>query len=152
MKSSWLILALIVVLAVAGGAWYLFFPSRLAPPAKPGTIQGSTSYPSEFNPAQQVCAQLVGSSRTPTCASVPEQNGMVVPTFSLTVPAGTYHVYAQLTNPADMGLESSGKAYWSAFVKCGLAATCKDHTPLDVVVGDGQTVSGINPQDWYTNN
>ena len=30
-----------------------------------------------------------------------------------------------------------------------MSVKCKDHTPIVVTVKSGETVSGIDPQDWY---
>lgn len=40
-------------------------------------------------------------------------------------------------------------AYTNA-VQCGLRVGCDDHTPLAVHVRAGETVQGINPDDWYS--
>ena len=42
-----------------------------------------------------------------------------------------------------------GAAYTKA-VLCGLTLACTDHSVVPVHVGQGETVSGIDPGDWYT--
>jgi hypothetical protein len=67
------------------------------------------------------------------------------------VPPGDYHVFAQLPDPARHGADYAKdyRAYYSKFVTCGMSVDCKDHTPIVVTVKSGETVSGIDPQDWY---
>ncbi|MCC6934268.1 MAG: hypothetical protein IT406_01050 [Candidatus Yanofskybacteria bacterium] len=139
----------VVLVAIIAGAWYFIAPPDAAPIALSGYIEGTTGYPSEFNPAQVVCAESTTDVALKRCVEAPEQEGGVAPAFRIKVPAGTYRVYATLKDPSDLGLSESGKAYWSAFVTCGFLASCKDHTPLEVVVHSGATASGILPHDWY---
>ncbi|MCC6405121.1 MAG: hypothetical protein IT405_01925 [Candidatus Yanofskybacteria bacterium] len=141
----------VVAVAVIAGAWYFLAPPDATPVALSGRIEGITGYPSEFNPEQTVCAQSVTDAALVRCVDAPEQEGSVAPTFSIKVPAGRYTVYAILKDPADLGLTEQKKAYWSAFVTCGFLASCADHSPLEVIVSSGATVTGIQPHDWYTN-
>lgn len=149
------LIAAVALAAAVAGVWYFVAPpdvapeKTLAPQEEPGTIAGSTSYPSDFNPAQRVCAQSVADENYERCADVPEQEGTLAPTFSIKVTPGSYYVYATLKDPSDMGLQEEVRAYYTEFVTCGLRAGCPSHARLEVVVSSGQTVSGINPQDWY---
>ena len=147
--------AVVLAAAVAGG-WYLVAPTDVAVDSTPspigvapGTIEGWTLYPSEFNPAQRVCAQSVADPAYERCADVPEQEGPESPTFSIKVAPGVYHVYATLRNPGDLGLQEETRAYWTEFVRCGLWADCPSHAKIEVQVASGQTVTGILPHDWY---
>ncbi len=140
--------------AIAAGAWYFLAPPDTAPgivPAvtEPGTISGTTLYPSEYNPAQRVCAQSVSDPTYERCTDVPEQLGPDAPEFSVKVAPGTYHVYAFLKDPSDMGLTESRRAYWTEFVLCDMTTDCRSHTYLEVVVGADQTVLDVRPHDWY---
>ena len=67
------------------------------------------------------------------------------------MPPGDYHVYAYLPDPARYGAGYSKdyRAYYSEFVKCGMRDNCKSHEPITVKVKSGETVSGIDPMDWY---
>ena len=148
------LLLAIVVAARGAGAWYFLAPPKTTPGEvpvlqEPGIIKGTTSYPSDFNPAQRVCAQSVTDSSYERCADVPEQEGTVVPTFSIKVAPGTYQVYAFLKDPSELGLDESRRAYWTEFVRCGMTTDCTDHARLDVVVGAAAAVVDIRPQDWY---
>ena len=154
---QWSLLLAVVLVAVGGLAWYLLAPPDLDPqqlPSQagaPGTIEGTTMYPSEFNPSQRVCAQSVTDPTYERCTDAPEQSGPDAPRFSIKVAPGTYHVYAFLRNPSDLGLTESTRAYYTEFVTCGLLASCPSHARIEVVVGSGQTVVDIRPHDWYSN-
>lgn len=145
------IVTIFFIAAIGALGWYLF-----AAPAEPletaqGTISGTTGYPSEFNPSQRVCAQMVGDSSQEYCVVTSEQTTPDAPTFSIQVPVGTYYVYATLRNPADAGLEDNLTAYWTEFVQCGLHVGCASHAKIPVIVSADETVSEIRPVDWYTN-
>jgi hypothetical protein len=125
-------------------------PGSLSSPAAPaqsmGTITGALSFPSEGLPKDmKVCAENQ-ATKTETCTT----EKMVVNTpqphtaYSLSVPTGKYLVYAIVPS-----FNLKYRAYYSAFVTCGLKYECKDHAPLVVDVKAGQTVSGVDPQDWY---
>jgi hypothetical protein len=147
----------IVVLLLAGAfaLWYVAAPPELSPSAtppqvsEPGTISGSTLYPSEFNPAQRVCAQSITDAAYERCTDVPEQLGATPPTFAIKVTPGRYHVYATLKDPAGLGLTETKRAYWTEFVRCGLRAECPSHARIEVNVAAGATVTGVLPHDWY---
>ncbi|MDQ3018295.1 MAG: hypothetical protein M3Q64_00255, partial [bacterium] len=67
--------------------------------------------------------------------------------YLITVPEGSYTVYATLgQNPRD---PNAYRAFYSEYVKCGVKASCTNHTPIIVQVNHSQTTSGIDPQDWY---
>jgi hypothetical protein len=63
-------------------------------------------------------------------------------TYAIDLPPGTYHAYAWLE-----GFTVGGS--YSEFVPCGLSVECSDHTLIPVTVAAGQTVSGVDIQDWY---
>lgn len=147
---TWALLVVLVAVALVAGAWYFVAPSKLASPAKPGSISGTVNYPGEFVPAQQVCAQSVTDSGWTKCVTVPEQQPGTTPTFIIPVPAGTYWVSSSVLHPADLGLTQTPVAYWTTFVQCGMTASCTDHTKLKVVVDSGATLTAIDPQDWFT--
>lgn len=62
--------------------------------------------------------------------------------YKLKVSPGSYYVYAQLP-------DGVYKAYYSEFVPCGLSINCPSHEPVEVEVSAGETVTGVDPQDWY---
>jgi hypothetical protein len=150
------LLAAIVLIATGTGIWYFVAPPEITPeqtPASkeaPGIIEGTTLYPSDFNPAQRVCAQSIDDPNYERCVDVPEQTSAEAPTFSIKVAPGTYYVYATLKDPSELGLQEEVRAYWTDFVACGLIANCPSHTKIPVLVEAGQTVSDIGPHDWYS--
>ncbi len=114
--------------------------------ATTGIITGALGYPSEGIPKDmKVCAENQ-ATKTETCTNqqitinAPQPH----PGYSLTVPAGNYFVYANVPSA-----DPKYRAYYNVFVTCGLKFECKDHTPLVVSVKAGQTVTGVDPQDWY---
>lgn len=60
------------------------------------------------------------------------------------LPAGDYNVIAYQAS----GMHQA-RGYTKA-VPCGLLASCRDHGLLPVVVHDGQSVTNVQPNDWYT--
>lgn len=157
-KAAWVVVG-VVVLGVAGLAiWSAVShkpattPQTSAPVAQQptGTISGKLGYPSDFTPAQVVCAEDVTDSSTTYCTDViPTQGGN--PPYQLKVPAGTYYVYAKLTHQVG-DISPSYRAYYNEMVRCGLQADCptenhKQYIRVSMEVGD--TITGIDPQDWY---
>ncbi|MCJ7818743.1 MAG: hypothetical protein MUP25_02845 [Syntrophales bacterium] len=122
-----------------------------APP--PGAIEGSLSYPSEFIPDDMtICAENLATQKI-YCTSkhLKGKKYQYQVGYKLTVPPGEYHVFAQLPDPAKYGADMAKdyRAYYSEFVKCGMSVDCKSHAPMVVQVKSGETVRGIDPQDWY---
>ena len=122
-----------------------------APPT--GVIEGSLSYPSEFIPDDMtICAENLATKKIyATNKHLKGKQYQYKVGYKLTVPPGDYHVFAQLPDPAKYGATypKDYRAYYSEFVKCGLSVDCKDHTPIVVRVKSGETIRGIDPQDWY---
>jgi hypothetical protein len=118
-----------------------------------GTITGALSYPSDFDfPRMIVCAETVNASSI-HCTDkrvVNRRTGKI--TYKLTVPAGSYYVFATIVNGEAVESYRGYKAYYSDFVKCGLSINCPSHAPIKVTLRAGQTVSGIDPGDWYVDN
>lgn len=109
-----------------------------------GKIMGQLAYPSEFLPPQRVVAFDTDDSDTYFVTEV--QTGR---TFTLEVPPGTYYVLAYLINPSHAGASSDWYAAYSQAVECGLTTECEDHSLVMVEVQPGETVTEINPIDWY---
>lgn len=109
-----------------------------------GVIKGIASYPSEKLPEdQEVCAEDITDSKKTHCIDVGHEQKT---SFELTVPVGEYYVYSKTAK-----LENY-RAYYNEFVKCGLSVDCPEsgHKQyISVKVGAGETVSGIEPGDWY---
>lgn len=108
------------------------------PGAGSGTISGELAYPSEVLPGQRVCAIDLKSDEE-YC----QQTADGTKEYAITAPAGDYWVYAALADDA-----TGKRAYYSAFVECGIMDDCKDHTPVKVTVTTGGIVRA-DPQDWY---
>jgi len=122
-----------------------------APP--PGVIEGSLSYPSDFIPPDMtICAENLATKQIySTHKHVKAKKYQYQVGYKLMVPPGDYHVYAYLPDPAKWGaaFPRDYRAYYSEFVKCGQTINCKSHAPIVVRVKSGETLSGIDPQDWY---
>ena len=130
----------------------LLLSGGLALPAQgTGSIAGALSYPSDFDfPRMLVCAEAV-NSKSIHCTDKRIRNRRSNKlTYKLTVPAGSYFVFATIVNGEEPAQDYRGyKAYYSEFVKCGLSVNCPSHEPVKVTVRAGQTLSGIDPGDWY---
>jgi hypothetical protein len=127
-------------------------PGGAAEP-QPGVIEGSLSYPSEFIPPDMtICAENLATKKIYcTNKHLKAKKYKYKVGYKLEAPPGDYHVYAYLPDPARYGAGYSKdyRAYYSEFVKCGMSADCPSHAPIVVKVKGGETVSGIDPMDWY---
>ena len=125
----------------------------LAAAPQPGVIEGSLSYPSDFIPSDMTIGaeNLATKKIYSTNKHVKAKKFQYQVGYKLPVPPGDYHVYAYLPDPAKYGASypKDYRAYYSEFVKCGQSVDCKSHAPIVVQVKSGETVSGIDPQDWY---
>ncbi len=118
-------------------------PTTPTPPlSQPGFIKGKVSFPSEGIPAdERICAETTSRSLV-GCVNVGGQTS-----FTLGIPVGTYYVYAEVPTTLP-----GTRAYWNQYVVCGLQYECPaaGHKQLiAVTVGSGQTVTGVDPGDWY---
>jgi hypothetical protein len=116
-------------------------------------IEGSLSYPSEFIPPDMtICAENLATKKL-SCTNkhLKAKKYQYKVGYKLEVPPGDYQVYAYLPDPARYGASypKDYRAYYSEFVKCGMSVDCPSHAPITVKVKSGETVSGIDPQDWY---
>lgn len=109
-----------------------------------GTITGQLSYPSEFLPPQRVVAFEANDNSVYFSTEVSSDS-----TYTLTVPPSTYVILSYLIDPADLGAQPGLAGAYSEAVLCGLEAGCDDHSLVPVVVNPGETVTGIDPADWY---
>ncbi len=119
-------------------------PAPSAPPSEMATIEGSLSYPaSGIPPELYVCAEAV-QSQAQYCTSehITDARFTYFQGYRIIVPPGSYYVFAARSS-------GSIRAYWSEFVRCGLQLACPSHTPLVVEAASGQTVTGIDPGDFY---
>jgi hypothetical protein len=119
-----------------------------------GVITGALSYPSDFDfPRMIVCAEAVDSRRIHCTDKRVVQRRRKRLGYKLTVPAGSYYVFATIVNGEEPVDWTRGyKAYYSEFVKCGLSVKCSSHEPIKVTLRAGQTLAGIDAADWYLDN
>lgn len=109
-----------------------------------GTITGQLSYPSEFLPPQRVVAFNIEDVQTYYAVDVAEGGS-----YELDVLPGTYVVTAYVLDPQSLGAPPGLGAAYSKAVLCGLEVGCDDHGLVPVTVASGETVTGIDPADWY---
>jgi len=164
---------LILALIVSNVAWYVAYQSQTGEldrvnaqvatgarmptptagaatptPAAKGTISGNVGYPAGTAPAQTVCAVSTIDTATKYCVDHAAGNALG---YQLTVPAGSYTVYASLKAPQG-DYKTSYKAYYNKYVTCGAKTDCAMglHGQNEVVVvAAGGTVTGVDPTDWY---
>lgn len=119
-----------------------------------GTIEGTVIYPSEVLHAQKVCAEDIT-----TGAEYCTETGENVGTYRLQVPPSTYYVYAiacqnYMRTPGIIcpvgNYDETIRAYYNEFVTCGLHQGCESDALIPVTVTAGETVTGVNPHDWYS--
>ncbi len=120
-------------------------PTASAPTAtsSTGSISGQLNYPASSLPALYVTAFQAGTQNYQYVITNPGQS-----TYEIDgLPAGVYHVVAYTIGGGGFPVGLPGG--YSKAVPCGLTENCSDHTLIDVTVPAGQTVTGINPMDWY---
>lgn len=61
---------------------------------------------------------------------------------------GTYQLFAVPVGGFGANPPRFGAAYTKA-IACGLSVGCTDHSLVDVTLGSGQAVTGIDVNDWY---
>jgi hypothetical protein len=111
----------------------------------PGSISGALSYPGALIPPLRIVAYR-GEGGPTFSVEVPQ--GSTTYTIS-DVPPGVYHVVAYVTPSASKGFIVGLPAGYSHAVLCGLWFDCSDHSLVEVTVGSGEAVAGIDPRDWY---
>jgi len=110
------------------------------------TIEGSLSFPSNYIPEDmQVCALDTTNDQGIFCTKdhITDKKYTYGVGYKIEVPAGSYNVYATVSS------WQGYKAYYSDFVTCGLKSSCPSHNPIEVKVDAGQSVTKIDPIDWY---
>jgi len=113
-----------------------------------GIIEGSLSYPSSYIPKDMtVCAENI-SNQEEICTSEQLYGNQYTygVGYKLELPTGTYRVYSKTNN------WEGYKAYYTELAKCGLVSGCGTHDPINVEVLANETVSKIDPYDWYKTN
>jgi hypothetical protein len=102
-----------------------------------GLITGDLSYPSEYIPALTIIATRIDNGKN-TYYSLETTDGQS--SYVLHVDPGVYQVVAYYGDFAGGYTQS---------VFCSLGLDCSDHSLLPVLVQAGDTLSNINPGDWY---
>lgn len=109
-----------------------------------GAITGLVAYPAEGHPSMTICAFGATDRSVHHCVDVPQATTPPKSPYTISgVRPGTYHLFAYAA-----GNDRAGGAY-TEYVRCGLRATCGDHTLVGVVVRAGETVRDIEVSDWY---
>jgi hypothetical protein len=117
--------------------------SYVAALLKPGSISGKLSYPSEFLPPMRVCAIAVDGASRFGCVSTREnQRAYRIDNLA---PA-TYYVLAYVK---DGGVHSTGA--FTRAVRCGVGQPrCTDGSLIPVTLGEGNSITGVDPGDFYS--
>jgi hypothetical protein len=113
-------------------------------PATTGAITGLVAYPAEGHPAMTICAFATTDRSVHFCVDVPQATTPPKSPYTISgVRPGTYNLFAYAA-----GNDRAGGAY-TEYVRCGLKASCSDHTLVDVAVRAGDAVRDIEVSDWY---
>ena len=128
-----------VTCALSAGAAPIHIPA----PAKPGSISGKLSYPSEFVPPMRVCAISVDGGNHFGCVTTSENQR----TYRiLNLHQATYYVVAYVK---EAGVKATGA--FTRAVRCGAGQPrCTDGSLIPVTLGEGNSITGIDPGDFYT--
>lgn len=132
-------MAMIAVIVVLLAACTITVAPTETPMAQGGTITGTLGYPSDQIPPLRVYAVEVESGEFHTIDT--DLNQMA---YSLSVPVGTYHVFAYLLED-----DPDFAGGYTEFVLCGLRADCPSHALIAVLVGPGEHLDSIDLTDWY---
>lgn len=112
----------------------------------PGAISGNQlMYPADSMPALAIYA--ISATDSHVYFSTQTTQGQFSYTITGVAP-GVYNVVAYLANGTSGNWKALAGGY-TQFVLCGPSASCSDHTLVPVTVHSGQTVSNINPNDFY---
>jgi len=153
-----ILLIVLIVLLIILALWMRHVPSTVYEVEDPenddhwGKIEGSLGYPSDMIPALGICAKEVGGSSEYCTYEVVEGDDYTYGLgYVIDVPPGDYNVYSYLL---DAESETGGalddyKAYYSQFVTCGMDISCTSHKAIKVTVDINETVTRIDPIDWY---
>ena len=127
---------------------------------RPATIRGVLSYPSEGLPPEMVvCAENLKTANV-LCKGTDDRDRQYDTKYELVIPPGSYFIFATLPYDAEDNSDVPPsqrmyRAYYSEYVRCMKVnpsrnpEECPSHAPIRVTVRSGQTVSSIDPGDWY---
>ncbi len=102
-----------------------------------GTVQGELMFPASGIPALRIVFFNPDGSVAAYTDTTAGQN-----TYSMDMPVGTYTVVAY-------SVEGGVAGGYTQAVPCGLQYGCDDHTLIPITVKAGETLTGINPNDYY---
>ena len=110
---------------------------------KMGSISGKLSYPSEFVPPMRVCAISVDGGSHFGCVTTSENQR----TYRiLNLHQATYYVVAYVK---EAGVKATGA--FTRAVRCGAGQPrCTDGSLIPVTLGEGNSITGIDPGDFYS--
>ncbi|MDZ7798791.1 MAG: hypothetical protein U5L76_04220 [Patescibacteria group bacterium] len=117
-----------------------------------GTITGSLGYPSDIIPDMGVCAESTDQNDLFCTYEIIENEDFTYGLgYEIKVPPDSYYVFAHLIDETNknIGYTDEDKAYYSKFVTCGMGLECTSHKPIKVTVERYETVTRIDPIDWY---
>lgn len=115
-----------------------------------GTIEGGLGFPSEGIPTDLVvCAENEQGEEVTCVEQIKDPKYLNGTGYKMELVPAQYKVYARF--PEGSGGFDGYKAYYNEFVVCGLSVECESHEPIVINLEAGQTVSEINPIDWYNN-
>lgn len=118
--------------------------SSTVQPATTGTITGLAGYPSEGHPGLSIYAFSKTDRSVYFSVDIPRSTDPTMPSYTIAgVRPGTYNLFSYAA-----GNDRAGGAY-TEYVRCGLRASCSDHSLIDVTVRAGETVRDIDVRDWY---
>ena len=108
-----------------------------------GTVSGEElRFPAARLPGLRITFFNMDGTVAAFTDTAPGQNS-----YFMDVPAGTYTLVAYSLG-GDGFIAGTAGGYTQA-VPCGLDVNCEDHRLIPIVVVAGQTVTGINPNDYY---
>lgn len=108
-------------------------------PKPSGSVNGQICYPSEFIPEMTLFFEEVNSQDIIQFTTTENQDS-----YSYPLPAGQYIAFAYLNSGAALG------GSYSNAVLCGLGINCTDHSPVQITINPGETITGIDICDWYS--
>lgn len=135
--------ALLIRLSFA--AWASLASLASGAPAVAAVIEAEIAFPSPNSPALKAYLCDVDTSRIRVIPIAPEQRR-----FAAEVPSGRYLVFLA---PDEPGAPDVYGAY-TQFTLCmeragGAAASCEDHSPVNVALGTRSSRASIRVDDWY---
>jgi hypothetical protein len=116
-----------------------------AQPAPTGGVTGVVGYPADGHPAMTIYAVSTTDRSVFFSVAITRAIDPPKPPYSISgIRPGTYNLFAYLD-----GNDGPANGAYTEYVRCGLSASCSDHTPINVTVRAGETVRDIEVSDFY---